>query len=210
MTTVAAIARQGLVHMAADTMTNVYDRPVFGVSKILRLPAGPGAEMLVGVCGDGALDGVLRSDLKVKASPAAGDDLQAWASTVARAITEIAGGVGLMSEGRLDGSLLLGFAGRVWTVVHAQAVPHHDGVAAIGSGEGPAIGAVDALLERGVSPPEALESAVRIAIARDRYSGAPIQMELLRPPAAADALPAALRAPIKGAHRKAAKAKGGA
>lgn len=184
MTTLAAVARYGVVHMASDSMTNVYDRPILGVPKIVRLPAGPDAEMLIGVCGDGAMIELLRSDLKVDGAPRPGEGLQPWATAVARAATDLAVSAVLVEDGRMSGSLVLGFAGQLWTIVHGQAVPHRDGVAAIGSGEGPAIGAMDALLGRGVDPVEAVVTAVQIAIARDRYSGGDVQLEVLDPPVA--------------------------
>lgn len=181
MTTVVAAAVDGTVHMAADTMTNVYDRPVpDGARKILRLPAGDG-EVLIGVTGSGGLIGVVETLLKIDGEPGPDEDPQRWAFTVARAVTELATDAGLLEDGTLDGSLLLGWNGHLWTLVHAMAVPHRDGRAALGSGEGPAIGALDALLDRDVPPETAVVDAVHIGCKRDRYSGLPIQVELLSP-----------------------------
>jgi ATP-dependent protease HslVU (ClpYQ) peptidase subunit len=80
--------------------------------------------------------------------------------------------------------MLLGCNGRLWSLTHMHAIPHLDGVAAIGSGEGPAIGAVDALLPFTgppwqMLPAEVVFRAVRIGITRDRYSADPILVELL-------------------------------
>lgn len=179
MTTVAALIHEGNVYMAADSRSNVYDRPIDGVRKILRVPAGDG-EILLGVCGDGALAGVLPTALKVEAPPETGVDAQPWANSVARAITEATLEARITNEaGRMDGSLILGAAGRLWTVSHMQAIPHLDNVAALGSGEGPAIGAMDALLPAGGNPVEILVHAVRIAIHRDRNSGGAVWLEVL-------------------------------
>ncbi|WP_047892560.1 hypothetical protein [Micromonospora sp. RV43] len=179
MTTVVAAAVDGTVYMAADTMINVYDRPIpGGARKIVRLPAGDG-EVLIGVTGSGGLIGVVESLLKIDGEPGPDEDPQQWAFTVAKAVTELAAEAGLYEDGRMDGSLLLGWKGRLWTLVHACAVPHHDGRTALGSGEGPAIGALDALLDRDVPPETAVVDAVHIGCKRDRFSGLPIQVELL-------------------------------
>lgn len=183
MTTVAAIARDGVVHMAGDMLTNIYDRPMPGSArKILRGEAVGGAELLFGVSGDGALLGLIDAELDVPRPPRAGADPQRWAHQIAIAVTRIAVEHSVVDEGRLSGCVLLGFAGRVWTLTHAQAIPHPDGVAAIGSGEGLAIGALDALLGMGVEPRGALLRAVSIAAARDRYTGEPVQEETLEAP----------------------------
>ncbi|MGC4886680.1 hypothetical protein [Micromonospora sp. DT227] len=181
MTTVVACAVDGAVCMAADTMTNVYDRPIpGGARKILRLPAGDG-EVLIGVTGSGGLVGVVETLLKIDGEPRPDENPQRWAFTVARAVTALATDDGLLEDGTLDGSLLLGWNGHLWTLVHAMAVPHPDGRAALGSGEGPAIGALDALLDREVAPADAVVASVEIGCKRDRYSGLPIQVETLNP-----------------------------
>ncbi|MFG1872133.1 hypothetical protein [Micromonospora arborensis] len=181
MTTVVAAAVNGTVYMAADTMTNIYERPVpDGAKKIVRLPAGDG-EVLLAVTGAGGLIGVAEALLKIDGEPKPDEDPQQWAFTVARAVTELATENGLIEGGQLDGSLLLGWNGRLWTLVHAMAVPHKDGRAALGSGEGPAIGALDALLDRDVPPATAVAHAAGVGCKRDRYSGLPLQFEQLDP-----------------------------
>jgi ATP-dependent protease HslVU (ClpYQ) peptidase subunit len=196
LTTIVGYARNGAVYMAADTMTNVYERPIVGgARKLHRVKAGLDDEVLLGICGAGGLAGELPQHLKIDAVPglkidavpdgADDPDVQAWAHTVARAITEIAVEAGLVDDGKLDGHLLLGWGGRLWTLTHTMAIPHPDGVAAIGSGEGPAIGALDALVElaaNGTIPWDPLRftiTAAAVGIARDRYSGAPIDVEFL-------------------------------
>ncbi|HEX6969132.1 MAG TPA: hypothetical protein VF174_10020 [Micromonosporaceae bacterium] len=179
MTTVAALAVDGAVYMAADTMTNVYDRPVASGRKILRMPAGDG-EVLIGISGDAGLPGALLANLKIDGQPADGEDPESWAWAVASAITDIAVEAGLVESGRLDGHLLLACRGRLWTIAHRQAIWHPDGRGAIGSGEGPAIGALDAfLLMDYMGPAEAVARAVKIASERDRYTGGTIQVEAL-------------------------------
>lgn len=178
MTTVAAVARAGRVHMAADSRTNVYDRPVDSVRKVLRMSCGD-FEFLLGVSGDGGLPGLLGAHWQLEDGPVSGEDMQPWAHKVAEAVTDLARTWGMVDEGRLNSNLILGAGGRLWTLSHAQAICHPDGIAAIGSGEGPAIGAIDALLARGVDPAKAVSEAVAIAIVRDPHSAGPIHTESL-------------------------------
>ena len=184
MTTIAALALDGTVYVAADTCTNVYDRPIYGAAqKIRRHPVGAG-EALLAYCGDGGLPDAVAAHLTVDA-PEPDAELQPWAHAVAEAITGIARDQGYFEDGHLDGSVLLGYRGRIWTLSHAKAIPHPDGIGALGSGEGPAIGALDAMLTHGShaeSGANAVVNAVGIAIKRDRYSAEPIQFEVLDRP----------------------------
>lgn len=193
MTTVVAYARVGVIAMAADTCINVYERPIIGgAAKIVRFPAGRG-EVLLGFAGAGGLPGVLAARLEVPSEPADDGDPQVWATSVARAITEVAVAAGLVDDGKLDATLILGWRGRLWSISHMVAVPHSDGVAAIGSGEGPAIGALDAFIVAAWpwSPVEMVAQACAIGIARDRYSAGPVDVHILpAPQAVADAVPA--------------------
>lgn len=109
-------------------------------------------------------------------------DPRSWAAAIARAITELAVEQGFTENGRMDGNLLLGWNGRLWTITHGQAIFHVDGVAALGSGEGPAIGAMDALLDCDCDrPADVVVTAVRIAIERDKHSAGHVQLEVLPP-----------------------------
>jgi ATP-dependent protease HslVU (ClpYQ) peptidase subunit len=175
VTTIAAVARDGRVHMAADSLTNIYDRPVFdGARKIRRIPVGESSEALLAVCGDGGLADLATARLH----PSRPDgDLQAWAAGIAYEISGLAVEHGLIEQGRLDGSLLLGFDGSLWHITHGQAIPIPDGVAAAGSGEGPAMGALDVLLSRGEDTGEAVRLAVEVACHRDKHSAGPIYTE---------------------------------
>lgn len=180
MTTVAALARDGHVWMAADSMINVYERPIpGGCRKIRRTKAGDG-EALIGVAGTSGLV-ALTGMLNLDSPPDAGEDPQPWAETVAVQVTRLAVEHSLLDDGVMDGTLLLGWYGRLWTISHATAIPHGDGVAAAGSGEGPAIGAVDTLLAVApdMPPAEVVTRAVAVAVARDRHSAAPVQLECL-------------------------------
>ncbi len=185
MTTVCAVARNGHVVMAADSMTTVYDRPIYGARKIIKLAVADArndfdnSTIIIGFSGDGAYVGLLRAHFRVDAIPDPGEDAQSWATSIAQAITVLGVEHGLTDDGRLDANLLLGWRGQLWTVVHQQAIAHPDGIAAIGSGEGPAIGAIDYALATGYADdlPGLLTAAVTIGIRRDRYSGGTIYAE---------------------------------
>lgn len=181
MTTVAALAVNGEVHMAADSLTNVYDRPIIdGARKIRRKLVGTGGgEALVAVCGDGGLADLIAYQLFLDAAPGVGEDLGPWAAAVAKAVTELAVEAGLTEGGRLDGTLLLGFRGRLWTLTHAQAIPIPDGVAALGSGEGPAMGAMDVLRATDTALADVVRAATVVAIGRDKHSAEPVYVESL-------------------------------
>ncbi|MEU1761285.1 hypothetical protein [Micromonospora sp. NPDC005652] len=178
MTTVVAYGDGKTVWMAADTATNVYERPIVGgATKILRLDAGDN-EVLLGMAGAGGLASVLPS-ASLPMSPEDGESPQGWANAVALTLTQAAVEHGLVEDGKLDGIMLLGWNGLLWTITHAMAIPHPDGCAALGSGEGPAIGALDAFLLRGEDPAVAVRLAAEIACRRDRYSMPPVQVEVL-------------------------------
>ncbi|MBF9135297.1 hypothetical protein I0C86_41335 [Plantactinospora sp. S1510] len=181
MTTVLACAVGDRILMAADSCTNVYERPLHDAArKVVRLPAGD-EEVLIGVSGSAGMPDVLHAGLKLDAVPVEDEDPQAWAHAVAVAATELAVEAGLVEAGRMESNLLLGWRGHLWTLVHSCALRHPDGRAALGSGEGSALGALDALLDVGVTPAEAIVRAVQIACRRDRYSEPPIYLELLAP-----------------------------
>lgn len=184
MTTVAAIARHGAVRMAADTMINLYDRPITGFPKICRLPIyGTGGELLLGFARHGGMGTLLRTRVDVPDEPAPDVDPQPWVDQLTLRITEVACRHGLVcneQDGQMDAELLLGWRGRLWSIVHAAAIAHPEGVAAVGSGEGPAMGAMAALLAHTDLPPaEVLHRALMVACQFDRHTAPPIQVEAL-------------------------------
>ncbi len=187
MTTVIGFARGGVVYMAADSQVSLCERPMPTVNKILRLPVGDGgAELLLAVAGDGALASLARRFLKFESVPGPDEDeLTDFVDQIAIGMGELAREHGALDEGRMAGMLLLGFAGRLWTVLHSNAVPHPDGLAAAGSGGDAALGAMDAMLAMGrvdqVGPTDSVVKAVLIAIGRDINSGAPVTVEILHP-----------------------------
>lgn len=181
MTTLVAAAIDGQIAMAADTLTNVYNRPIIGgATKIRRVKMHGCPNVLLGIAGCGGLVAAA-SQITLPDEPDTTDDAacQEWAMAVAVVLNRWAVEAGITQDGRMDGSVLLGWGGRLWTCSEVQAIPHPDGRAALGSGEGPAIGALDALLLLGCPLEEAVRSAAEIGIDRCRYSARPIQVETL-------------------------------
>lgn len=180
MTTVAAIARLGTVHMAAESMTTIYNRPAHDITKIFRIPINGGGVALLGVAGRSCAGGALPRRLIADQLPPFDSEPNEWAQQVAQTVTFAASGLMLLDEGSLDCSFILGCDGALWTITDHFAIPHADGIAAIGSGEGPAIGAIDALLAVGMPATSAVTRAIEIAINRDLHSGGDVLTETLR------------------------------
>jgi ATP-dependent protease HslVU (ClpYQ) peptidase subunit len=178
MTTIAAAAQDGAVYMAADTMTNVYDRPIYGARKIRRLTIGDD-EALIAFAGSGAMIGVV-GGLVIDPEQIDEDDDHVTAQALAVAVSELAVERGIVEDGKMDGTALLGYRGRLWTLTHMQSIAHDEPhLAALGSGEGPAMGAMTALIGRCYEPGQAVIDAVRIAIRLDRYSGGEVYAEMV-------------------------------
>jgi len=182
VTTVVGLAGHSGVWMAADSLTNVYDRPVSGAEKILRLPIAGNRHVLLGFSGNAGMPGIVRRIWDAdRCLPDEASELQSWCDEIASQLTEPMVAAGMVEDGMLDGNLLLGVSGRtvgvestIWTLGHHMAIRHPDDRGAVGSGEGPAIGALDALLSCGVPPHDAVRQACKFAIIRDRWSGYPV------------------------------------
>ena len=176
MTTVAALIRDGVVHMAADSQTNIYDRPVYGAQKIVRLTAG-GESLLLGVAGDGAMSDLLTHDWTPPEVPA--DDLGPWLHDVAFTITDLCmqRNVGI-DDGRLTSSVLIGYRGQLWHLTHHQVIAPGMNCAAIGRGEEPAMATMLALQEHtALSPDTILTQAIGYAARLTNGTGGPIRYE---------------------------------
>lgn len=186
MTVVAAIARGGVVTMAADTATNYAGTTVHGARKIHRHRLTGGEDALFAWSGNGALVPVVARHLKLEA-PGEDEWLDDWANAVAGAVTEIAAEATPplveSSEGTttMDGAGLLGYThggqARLWYLFTHQAVPvaplsptpsSQVAVAALGSGCDAALGALHTevrLSAHGMHlhPERACVEAVRLA-----------------------------------------------
>lgn len=188
MTTIVAAvdADTGRVHLAVDSLTNVYERPIpGGVRKLARVRFGDGTgEAVLAASGDTALNQILTHDLVIPAGPPGPSEaeLERWAHGVAAECTRLAVAAGIVEDGKMDGALLLCAAGTIWTIYHGAALRHPDGRAAVGSGEGPAIGALDVILDQQfVSVEVAVQMACKVGIGRDRHSGEPIRVATVEP-----------------------------
>lgn len=179
MTTVVGYARGQHTILAGDSATNVYDRPVISAVKVRRYRTTSGdGSYLLGFAGDGAGPAIVSRHHSVERLPNFADraDRDGWAAAIGTAITEAYTDHLLLSDGRMDSNLLLAARGHLWTITHHQAIPHPDGLGAIGSGEGPALGALHALLARGEHPVDAVVQACKVGILLDRYSDAPVRL----------------------------------
>lgn len=182
MTCIAALARDGRIAMAGDSRNNVHDRPIIGAAAKVRhrMTSDGKDQMLFGVSGDGALMVLVRDRLHVDEAPKPDADPHPWADAVAIALTELALEASIRDQdGRLDGSALLGWNGRLWTLTHMQAIPHPNGVAAIGSGSDYAIGVMSALAGQDLEPAEIVTRAVACACEHDPWCAQPIDLHLL-------------------------------
>jgi ATP-dependent protease HslVU (ClpYQ) peptidase subunit len=174
VTTLVGYARGRHTLMATDTATNVYDRPIYSAEKVVRCTTdGKDGSYLLGFAGEGAGPSVARGRHGVACMPDFTDpgDRNGWADAIARALTELFIEHQLVEGQRIDGTMLLAAGGHLWTLTHHQAIAHPDGMAAIGSGEGPSLGALHALIGAGRAPAKAIARACEIGILLDRYSG---------------------------------------
>lgn len=179
MTTVVGLARPEGVWMSADTGTNVFDRPVVGLQKIWPLCSSKGNTVaLLGISGPAAacnvLPAVFAEDL---VEPLGNTDPDRWAYGIAAQLTRAMVDAGLIvPSGQMEGAMLLGVPGHLWTIDHHLAMRSPDGRGSVGSGEAVAMGALDALMKHVKKPPATLvHLAAAIAVDRDRWSQLPLQ-----------------------------------
>lgn len=78
MTVVAAIASEGRVVMAADTVTQNHGTLVQGARKIRRMQSAEGVDILLSGSGDGAIVQVIPRIIQTFSSPTVQDDAPAW------------------------------------------------------------------------------------------------------------------------------------
>lgn len=181
MTVVAAVARDGVVTMAADTAIDYHGTYLLGFPKVRRLELGahrsilradPGVgTALLAASGDGAMLGALQRHLHIDDVPDRADitGVSEWADTVAAAATQILAEqtppIIETQSGRqgIDGALLLGWAGHLFYLFTHQAHRCADGVGVLGSGCDIAFGAVHTALRAGGQPRTAVLQAVMLA-----------------------------------------------
>ena len=171
MTTIVGYAKGPHTILAADTQTNVHDRPEYTAVKIHRHPTTrrDGA-VLLGYAG--AARALVAQHLTIECLPnmADPDDRNTWATSIAVAITGIYLDHGLTEDGQMDGTVLAGAQGHLWTIAHNLAIPS-PGYGAIGTGSDIAIGALHALTDAGIHPIDACTRAVHYAAKYDLHTG---------------------------------------
>lgn len=162
MTTVAALAYGGDVWMVGDTATTLRGNRLAGsLRKVLQFSVGDDTSALLGVSGDGALAHLAQRVLADVAAP--GRDVDAWAHRIASVLTLVAVRNGLVDDGRIAGTMLLGYAGKLWALTHHQALPIPDGYTAVGSGGDIALGVLAAMAPQ-VNGPHIAVKVVRDAV----------------------------------------------
>jgi hypothetical protein len=188
MTTVVGLATEDGVWMAADSGTNVYDRPVGGAMKLLTLPLADEKTAVLGISGNAGMPAMVRRVWATDSNlPEADHLLDDWCAALATNLTVPMVEAGMTDpDGQLDGTFLLGLPATsndgptLWTLEHHMAIRMPDGRGAVGSGEGPAMGALDALLDASrLSPQFAVTRACGIAIERCRFSVGPVNTVFL-------------------------------
>lgn len=174
MTVIAAIAKDGNVIMGSDSAASCAGSFIYkGEGKIAELIATGGDRVLVAAAGNAAILSVIKRDLKIEGTPPVDADDEAadeWATAVAQAITGILADCSpsLLSSSdgdatSLDGTIALAWRGHLWMVFTHTALRPSNGILSIGSGMDVAIGAMNAALQFGAKPYDAITSAVELA-----------------------------------------------
>lgn len=193
MTTIAAIARDGVVWMAADRRAAVGGLVWTGrTPKITRLgqpdrEGGRRPDALIGSSGRSAGGSLARYRVSLPKAPDPDrvDRCDAWADAVVRRLARAAARAepAILDEDRdVPFSALLAYAGHLWVLGDQHAQEITGGVAAIGSGAELALGSLSATLRRGVRPVAALTEAVETAGLHDPWTGDGVDVEHLPHP----------------------------
>lgn len=170
MTVIAAVAREGQVVIGTDDVCIQAGRYFPGPTKVRRVRC-TGSDLDVLVAAAGAAE-LLTYFLRHNHVSPPGRDLEDWAQGMAEDVTACAagmtpsalvGGETPNERGSMDGLLLLGHAGRLWTLDANMAVHVADGLVAIGSGGEVAIGALHVAMNYGATPRDAVTRAVELA-----------------------------------------------
>jgi ATP-dependent protease HslVU (ClpYQ) peptidase subunit len=184
LTTILAVADEGWLYMAGDTYTRMYDRScVDGLTKVHRLTFtdAPGEHVLMGGAGYSSAGLAFASLPELLGPvPAPDADLRQWAGHVSRRVFRFLAKE-LLDDADGDVSrcaYLIGYREKLFTIVHNGAIAHPDGVAALGSGEGVAIGAYLALkhADWGTNSRARVEQAMRLACTVDGHSNLPFDL----------------------------------
>lgn len=156
MTTVAALAAEGKVWMAADsTMIFEWEQRNRGTPKVEQV-----GDLLIGAAGSGTLGEAVRHRLELPAQADGQSDEAYLNVTVADALRQVVKQCHLQSNDNprhFNGTLLIGFHGRIYRMsCDYVASLMSDGYDAIGSGADYALGALRILSAQAGLEPEAI------------------------------------------------------
>lgn len=174
MTVIAAIARDGNVIMGSDSVASCAGSFVYkGEGKIVEIVAAGGDRVLIAAAGNAAVPSVIKRHLKIDGVPALDDSDEAaddWAAAIAQAITELLAGCTpslIVSSpddaDAIDGTIALAWRGHLWMMCTHTAIRPSNGILSIGSGMDVAVGAMNAALQFGAMPLDAVITAVKLA-----------------------------------------------
>lgn len=174
MTVIAAIATPHHVIVGCDTRTSYGNTGITITDpKITTLHTPTGDRVLIAAAGDASLRPIATRGLVLDGAPDPDNhtDADAWANTIAAAITDAAAEANPAilrqssenNAGTLDGTLLLAWRHHLWWIFTHTAVRPHGGVLAIGSGTDVALGSLHTAIAASMDPETAVDLAVRLA-----------------------------------------------
>lgn len=181
MTVVVAVTDGSRVEIAADSMTVDGAGYTTTVDKLVVLPD---RRIVAGAAGRAAVTGLLASALRTADDPTV-DTADDWAQNVAVTVSAAAVEAGLTDdEGGPEFQAIVAWEHRMWLIGDRCALPVRERYAAVGSGAGPALGAMH-VLERSdfvrTGPPPVVErphvhDAVKAACRHVSGVGGPIKV----------------------------------
>lgn len=183
MTVLVGLARNGRVTIGADTANTIANSHVFGTRKVAKVYTGHENDYcLVAVSGNGALlplaTGLDIGWSRTSNRTQANNDAD-FGQHVATLLTQAA----FHAEPRLiiqyadkgeqiDGNVMLGYRGRLWTLLTNQAHEHTDGIATLGVGRELALGYLRGALCFGTgSDIDGVDAAVRFTCQHEPWCG---------------------------------------
>ena len=184
MTVIAALAHEGSVFMAADTVAST-DRRWYNTHKIVRKTVA-GRPMLLAFAGRAPIRNAIQNELHVIGAPKRSEGeqvLDEWAHEIAAAITDLlySANPPIGKDDSLGGNGLLAYQGCLWTI-EANAADRCELFEAIGSGEGYALGALHALQSADLllnDPKRSVTTAIEAASRWEPCCGGPIDIEVI-------------------------------
>jgi hypothetical protein len=144
VTVVAAATDGRTVWMATDSQSSENGGRIWTVDKLRRIPVGRHGTSVFAAAGDHRLVPLARHlAAPFEPDPHSDGDCDGWAQAIAEAWTQLACEAAppvTDDDGLVSGYAILGYAGRIWTVMTNVADQVRDGYASIGSGGELALG----------------------------------------------------------------------